>query len=46
MNEYNEAMSGVEVNYAEEVDLNMTVRFVDGDELIADSAEEGSIIKA
>jgi hypothetical protein len=46
MNEYKEAKSGVNVDDAEEVDLKMTVRFVDGDELIADSAEEGSIIKA
>jgi hypothetical protein len=29
-----------------EVDLNMTVRFVDGDELIADSYVEGGVIKA
>ncbi|CAB9519860.1 Peptidase family M3 [Seminavis robusta] len=28
------------------VDLNMTVRFVDGDELIADSSSEGGILEA
>lgn len=29
-----------------EIDLHMTVRFVDGDELIADSAVEGGLINA
>merc|ERR1712226_856651 len=31
---------------ADTIDLNMTVRFVDGDELIADSSVEGGIFEA
>ena len=30
----------------DDVDLNMTVRFVDGDELIADSSTDGGVIAA
>lgn len=41
--EYSEAKAA---NADADIDLNMTVRFVDGDELIADSSVEGSVVNA
>jgi hypothetical protein len=43
--EYDTARSGSQRD-AREVDMNMMVRFVDGDELIVDSFEEGGLVKA
>ena len=41
-----EKCSNEEEKDEEELDLNMTVKFVDGDTLIADSAAEGSLLQA
>lgn len=48
--EYDEALKassgGEEKEESTEIDLKMTVRFVDGDELIADSSVEGGVLRA